>query len=201
MLSKIAKLLKINMIAKLTGRIEYSKDNWIVVDINGVGYKVYLTDFTFGKLAGQKEVSLYIYTYVREDTLALYGFVDIAEKEMFELLISISGIGPKAATGILSVADPKSIQTAILNDDPTILTRVSGVGKKTAERVILELKNKIADLPLGEREDIAMDSEVIEALTAMGYPLSQAREAVKGIMGENISVEEKIRTALKKLGK
>lgn len=189
------------MIAKLRGKIEYSKDNWIIIDVNGVGYKVYLTDFTFGKLAGQEDVSIYIYTYVREDILALYGFIDIAEKEMFELLISISGIGPKAATGILSVADPKSIQAAILNEDPTILTRVSGVGKKTAERVILELKNKIADLPVGDREDAAKDSEVIEALMTMGYSVAQAREAIKGIVGENVSVEEKIRSALKKLGK
>lgn len=189
------------MIAKLKGKIEHSQDNWIIINVNDVGYKVYVTDFTFGKLAGQEEATLNIYTYVREDILALYGFLDMAENNMFELLISISGIGPKAAMGILSVADPKSIQAAILNENPSILTRVSGIGKKTAERVILELQNKIADLPIGDRKDATMDSEVIEALMAMGYPASQSREALKGSTGDTDSVEDKIKAALKELGK
>lgn len=189
------------MIAKLKGKIEHSQDNWVVVDVNNVGYKVFVTDFTFGKLASQDEAALNIYTYVREDILALYGFVDLAEKDMFELLISISGIGPKAAMSILSVADPKSIQAAILNEDVSILTRVSGIGKKTAERVVLELQNKIADLSIGDREDATMDSEVIEALMVMGYGAPQAREALKSISGELETVEDKIRAALKELGK
>jgi len=188
------------MIAKLKGKIEHFQDNWVIVDVNDIGYKVFVTDFTFGKLAGQEEATFNIYTYVREDILALYGFLEMVEKDMFELLITISGIGPKAAMGILSVADPKSIQVAILNEDPTILTRVSGVGKKTAERVILELQNKIADLSIGEKEDATMDGEAIEALMTMGYSASQSREALKAT-GELESVEDKIREALKKLGK
>lgn len=189
------------MIAKLTGKIDFGKDNWIVVDVTGVGYKVYLTNFTLGKIAGNKEGSFFIYTYVREDILALYGFINIEEKEMFELLISISGIGPKAALGILSVADPISIRTAILNNDPTILTKVSGVGKKTAERVILELQNKVADMSLGDREDVVADGETIEALMAMGYSAFQAREALASIPADVQSVEEKIRFALREMGK
>lgn len=189
------------MIAKLTGKIEYSRDNWIIVDVSGVGYKVYLTDFALGKLAGTEEGSFFIYTYVREDILALYGFINIEEKEMFELLISISGIGPKAALGILSVADPISIRTAILNNDPSILTKVSGVGKKTAERVILELQNKVADMSIGERNEVVADSEAIEALMALGYSAFQAREGLKLAPAELKSVEEKIKFALKELGK
>ncbi|MDD3498403.1 MAG: Holliday junction branch migration protein RuvA [Candidatus Moranbacteria bacterium] len=189
------------MIAKLKGKIEHFQDNWVIVDVNDIGYKVFLSDFTFGKLAGKDEIVLHIYTYVREDILALYGFLDMAEKEMFELLISISGIGPKAAMGILSVADPKSIQVAILNDDSSILTKVSGVGKKTAERVILELQNKVADISLGDREQATSDSEAVEALMTMGYSASQSREALKNIPKESASVEEKIKAALKELGR
>jgi len=189
------------MISKLRGIIEYLKDNYAVVDVSGVGYKVFVTDYTFGKLAGKKEVNLHIYTYVREDALALYGFLDMEEKEMFELLISISGIGPKAAMGILSIADSKTIRTAILNEDSSILTKVSGVGKKTAERVILELKNKVANLTESEKETASMDSEAIEALAALGYSISEAREALKSVPANIESVEEKIKAALKSLGK
>lgn len=189
------------MIAKLTGKIEYFKDNWIIVDVSGVGYKVYLTDFTLGKTAGLGEGCFYIYTYVREDILALYGFLNLEEKEMFELLISISGIGPKAALGILSVAEPASIRAAILNNDSSILTKVSGVGKKTAERVILELQNKVADMPLGERSNIVSDTEAIEALMAMGYSAIQSREALKAVPEDLKSVEEKIKFALRQMAK
>lgn len=188
------------MIAKLTGKIEYSKDKWIIVDVSGVGYKVFLTDFTLGKIAGSGEGSFFIHTYVREDIFALYGFINIEEKEMFELLISISGIGPKAAMGILSIADPVSIQAAILNNDPSILTKVSGVGKKTAERVILELQNKVADLSIGDKKEALLDSETIEALMSMGYSAFQAREALKLIPKEIESIEEKIKFALKEIG-
>ena len=189
------------MIAKLTGKIEYLRDKWIIVDVAGVGYKVFLTDFTLGKIAGSKEGAFFIYTYVREDILALYGFISLEEKEMFELLISISGIGPKAAVGILSIADPVSIRAAILNNDPTILTKVSGVGKKTAERVILELQNKVADMPMGERQEIAADSEMIEVLMSMGYSAFQAREALKAIPKDIEKIEDKIKFALKEMGK
>jgi len=188
------------MIAKLTGKIEYSNDKWIIVDVSGVGYKVFLTAFTLGRLTGKSEGSFFIYTYVREDILALYGFINIEEKEMFELLISISGIGPKAALGILSIADPISIRTAILNNDATILTKVSGVGKKTAERVILELQNKVADMPLEDRKDALVDSETIEALMSMGYTAFQARESLKLIPKDIESIEEKIKFALKEIG-
>ncbi len=189
------------MIAKLKGKIEYLKDKYAVIDVNGVGYKVFVTDYTFGRLAGEEEVDLNIYTHVREDMLALYGFLDMEEKEMFELLISISGIGPKAALGILSIADPKTIRTAIANEDSSVLTRVSGVGKKTAERVILELKNKVINLSEDEKEMATADSEALEALIALGYSVVEARETLKTIPSDVKSVEEKIKLALKSLGK
>jgi Holliday junction DNA helicase RuvA len=189
------------MIAKINGKIAILRDHYVVVDVSGVGYKVFVTDFAMGKIAGAEEVELFTHTYVREDTLALYGFLTLDELEMFELLISISGIGPKAAIGILSIAEPKTVRTAVVSGDSSILTRVSGVGKKTAERVILELKNRIAELP-GDNQGIARaDSEAIEALISLGYNVTQARDALKNVPESVKDVSERVRAALKSLGK
>ncbi|HAS00220.1 MAG: Holliday junction ATP-dependent DNA helicase RuvA [Candidatus Moranbacteria bacterium GW2011_GWC2_37_73] len=189
------------MIAKLRGKIDLMHDNYVIVDVSGVGYKVFVTVHTFGMVAGKSDIELYTHTYVREDTLALYGFLEIAELEMFELLISISGIGPKAAMGILAIADPKTISMAVLNEDPSILTRVSGVGKKIAQRVILELKNKITNMPSGEKAQLESDSDAFEALVAMGYSVSESREALKLISNDIKDVGERVKLALKSLGK
>lgn len=189
------------MISKIKGKTEYIKDGYIVVDVNGVGYKIFATPYSLGKVAGKEEVDFFIHTYVREDALALYGFLTMEELEMFELLISISGIGPKAGLGILTVANPKTIKTAILNEDSSILTRVSGVGKKTAERVILELKNKIADMPESEKDSAVSDMDAIEALIGMGYTVTEAREALKLVPKDIKEVGERIKRALKNLGK
>jgi Holliday junction DNA helicase RuvA len=189
------------MIAKLKGKIEYLKNNYAVVDVSGIGYKVYLSAYTFGKVASMPEVNLFIHTYVREDTLALYGFLTQEELEMFELLISISGIGPKAGMGILSIATPKTIRTAILNEDPSILTKVSGIGKKTAERVILELRNKVADLTTSEKDEVSVDTDALEALITMGYTITEARDALKAVPKDVKDVGQRVKEALKNLGK
>ncbi len=189
------------MIAKITGKIDYFRNNYVVVDVGGVGYKVFVTDFAMGKIAGKNEIEVYTHTYVREDTLSLYGFLSLEELEMFELLISISGIGPKAAIGILSIAEPKTIRTAVISGDSSILTRVSGVGKKTAERVILELKNRITEIPGEDQGSAKADSESIEALTSLGYSVAQAREALKAVPENVEDVSERVRAALKSLGK
>lgn len=189
------------MIGFLRGKIEYLKDGHVVIDVNGVGYKVYLTNFALGKIAGKENIELFIRTHVREDILALYGFLTREELDMFELLISVSGVGPRSAIGMLSIADPKTIRTAIINEDPSILTKVSGVGKRTAERVIVELKNKVADLTVGEKEEVVADSDALEALTSMGYSVTEAREALKGISKNIKDVGERVKLALKNLGR
>jgi len=189
------------MIAKLNGKIDFLKDSYAVIDVGGIGYKVFVTLHTFGMIAGKQAIELYTHTYVREDTLALYGFLELDELEMFELLIGISGIGPKAAMGILSIADPKTVRTAVLNEDPAILTRVSGVGKKIAQRVILELKNKIVDIPTHEKAQVVSDSDALEALVAMGYSVSEARETLKHIPVSVQDVGERVKIALKNLGR
>jgi holliday junction DNA helicase RuvA len=189
------------MIARIKGKIAFLRDHYAVVDVAGVGYKIFVTDFAMGKISGKEEIELFTHTYVREDTLSLYGFLTLDELEMFELLISISGIGPKAAIGILTIAEPKTIRTAIITGDSSILTRVSGVGKKTAERVILELSNKIAELPGEDQGAARADSEAIEALVSLGYSVSQAREALKSVPESMKDVSERVRAALKGLGK
>lgn len=190
------------MIAKLKGTIEYAGDKFIVLDVNGVGYKVFLTTYALGKIVGLEErIEIFIHTHIREDAMDLYGFLTMEELDMFELLISVSGIGPKAGLGILSIATPKTIKSAILNEDPSILTKVSGVGKKTAERVILELRNKITDMPKDERENIISDSDAIEALISMGYSVTEARDALKLVAKDITDIGQRIKAALKNLGK
>jgi Holliday junction DNA helicase RuvA len=120
---------------------------------------------------------------------------------MFELLISISGIGPKVGLSILAIADPKTIRTAIVNRDPSILTSVSGVGKKTAERVIIELQNKVSEVDIYESAGALADQEALEALTALGYNIAQAREALKAVPEEEKDMGNRIRHALRSLGK
>lgn len=189
------------MFASIIGKVSAIQGNSVIVENNGIGYKIFVTSHLLGALAGESEVRLFLYTYVREDTLALYGFLESADLDMFEMLISVSGIGPRAALGILSIADAKTIRMAISREDPSILTRVSGVGKKTADRVILELKNKILKLPALEEEGISADADTLEALTTMGYTASEAREALKGVSKDITDVGERVKAALRVVGK
>ncbi|MEI8104154.1 MAG: Holliday junction branch migration protein RuvA [Candidatus Moraniibacteriota bacterium] len=189
------------MIAKLEGTLGSVEDGFVIVMVGGIGFKVTVSSFVLGKLAGQNQVSLYTHTYVREDTLSLYGFLSMDELRMFELLISVSGVGPKAALSILSLADPIAIKTAILNHDASILTKVSGVGKKTAERVILDLENKVGKIAEGVRTEAMADSEVLDALLALGYGAGEAREALQGIPNDLNDTSAKVRWILQHLGR
>ncbi len=189
------------MIGFLEGKLGGIKSGYAIVLCSGVGYKVSVSAYTLGKIAGAEQVSLHIHTHVREDQLNLFGFLDEDELEMFELLISVSGIGPKVALGILSIADPNTIRTAIVHKDPSLLTRVSGVGKKTAEKVIVELQNKVKETELRGTAQALADQDALEALAAMGYSVSDAREALKLVSPEVKDVGARITQALKNLGK
>ena len=189
------------MIAQLEGKIAGIKENSVILMVGGVGYLVSVSAYTLGKVAGQEQALFYIHTHVREDQLALYGFLNEEELQMFELLISISGIGPKVALSILSIADVKTIRTAIVNKDPSILTRVSGVGKKTAERVIVELQNKVDDVDIDDQAGALAGQDAIEALTSLGYSVTEAREALKLVPAETTDVSARIHQALRNLGK
>jgi len=189
------------MIARIEGKIAGIKGNSVIVMVGGIGYQIALSTYTLGKVAGQDQVLFHIHTHVREDILALYGFLSEEELLMFELLISISGIGPKVALSILSIADVKTIRTAVVNKDPSILTRVSGVGKKTAERVIIELQNKVESVGIEDQESALSGQDAIEALTSLGYSVTEAREALKLVSPEIKDVSSRVRQALRNLGK
>ncbi len=190
------------MISHLKGKIILKKEKFIIISTGNVGYKVFVMS-SFGNIGD--EIELYTYLNVREDLLALYGFAEYKELELFELLISISGIGPKAGMGILAIADPETVKIAIAKGDSSILTRVSGIGKKTAERVILELRNKfsISDVENMEEKtrEIGNHSDALDALVSLGYTANDAKKALANISPEIKDVGEKIKKALKELGK
>lgn len=188
------------MIGFIEGKIEYSVDKYVIIDVGGIGYKIYISTSVFKNLPeiGNK-VKLFTHLHVREDILDLYGFLDKNELDFFEMLISISGIGPKGAMNILSVASIATLKKAIGNEDSTILTKVSGIGQKTAEKIILELKSKISGEFFDEKGGV--DGEAIDALMSLGYRLQEAREALKKIPHEVTEVGAKIKHALKLLSK
>jgi len=188
------------MIYLLKGTIELSAEKYVIVDVSGVGYKVYISGNTFKNLPKKGEkIKLYTHLYLRENVMELYGFLKPEELEIFELLISISGIGPKGALNVLTVVSIDTLKKAIANEESAILTKVSGIGGKMAEKIILELKNKISDEFLGK--EVSADSEAIDALMGLGYRLQEAREVLKKVPKDIEGVEGRVREALKLLGR
>jgi len=170
------------MIAHLRGRILEKNPSRVILEAAGVGYEVAITIASFSELPGEgSDVGLYIYTHVREDTLALYGFLRRDEKQLFERLISVSGIGPKLAITVLSGIAADSLVAALRGNDLTALTRIPGVGKKTAERMVLELRDKLDGLAATPAAPPAsrMEEDVVSALVNLGYQRAAAEQAVK----------------------
>ena len=169
----------------------------------GVGYQVFISGQTLEKIGEEEEIELYTYLYIRENSEELYGFLNLEEKEFFEQLLSISGVGPKGALGVLAIATIDTIKKAIIHGDPAVLIKVSGIGKKTAERVVIELKNKIDIASIDETKVASSeigDSSAIDALVGLGYSASEARDALKDVDKEIQDVEQRIKEALKILG-
>ncbi len=190
------------MLSYIKGKIIFRGKDFVIVKPGNIGFKV----FVLASLNTENdEVELFTHLAVREDALTLYGFSNYEELELFELLISISGIGPKAGSGILSLADPKTVKVAIAKGDASILTRVSGIGKKTAERVILELGNKfsISDISgLEEKsKEINDQTDAVDALISLGYNVNEAKRALSEVPSEIKDVGEIIKMALKGLGR
>ncbi|MEW5806739.1 MAG: Holliday junction branch migration protein RuvA [Acidobacteriota bacterium] len=180
------------MIGRLTGEIVFRKPNFLVIDVNGIGYDVSVPLSTYFKIEDGKPVSLEIYTHLKEDSINLYGFLTREEKLLFERLISISGIGPRLAINILSGIDFMELVRAIRGGDSEKLKTIPGIGKKIAERIALELKDKLAELPVdeaGQAEDWkwrkvdpgaqALFDDAISALSNLGFPRATARKAVE----------------------
>lgn len=192
------------MISYLKGKIKHKGNGFAILEVNNIGYKIFIASLLNADLAIGQDVELYTHQYVREDALNLYGFKSLAELELFEMLIGISGIGPKSALGIMSIAAIADIKESIARGDSALLTKVSGIGRKTADRVILELREKIAKLGIGAKGAGAGrlgSSDEIDALMALGYSLMQAREALNGVDAKIKDSGERIRQALRKLGK
>jgi holliday junction DNA helicase RuvA len=170
------------MIAHLRGRLLEKRPNHVVVETGGVGYEVAISVPTFSSLpAAGSEVALHIYTHVREDLIALYGFLRPAEKQLFEKLIAVSGIGPKLAITALSGMPADELTEAIRSNDVGRLTRVPGIGRKTAERLVLELRDKLPFPGTGEialPPGTAVEEDVLSALLNLGYPRAAAEKAV-----------------------
>lgn len=191
------------MIAHIRGELTEKFANSVIVDVHGVGYEISLTTPDFDSLNLHDEVKLYTYHHVREQSEELFGFTALAGKKLFELLITVQGIGPKAAMSILSLGSYEEVRNAIANADSSFVSKASGVGKKSAERVIVDLREKVG-LPTyygrkGElklEEQLPANDEALEALMALGFQLADATKALEGV-DTSLPVEERIRLALK----
>lgn len=196
------------MINFLRGKIIIKGKDFVVVDVSGVGYKVYVNSELLSNFLIGEEAKIYTYQHVREDILALYGFKNMEELELFELLLSISGVGPKSAIGVLTIASVNDIKDSIARGDSALLTKVSGIGKKTAERVVLELQDKMGSLTISEKKDsfncdekkINASSDEIDALVSLGYSLQEARDALRRVDPEITDSSRRIKEALKGIG-
>lgn len=187
------------MISSLSGTVRHKGLNSIVVDVSGVGYKVAVNLDTALDVVPGSSIFLWTHLAVRENSLELFGFTERESLEIFELLISISGIGPKTALGILNAASPSTLRQAVAEGDTSYLTRVSGIGKKNAEKIVLELKDK---LKISSDEHSAhhhskTDTDALEALISLGYSERDAREALKKTPKEDGGASEKVKQALK----
>lgn len=198
------------MIALLTGNLISKTPEQVIIDVNGVGYQVAVPLSSYYSLIEQDRAQLHIYTHVREDTLQLYGFLSLEEKQMFILLLSISGIGPKVALNILSHMSCHDLRDSLLNEDVKRLSTLPGIGKKTAERLVLELREKIRKLNLaGDGKQPAlppaaatetMTDEALSALVNLGYKEKQASAALAKITNEqHDSMESMLKAALQQL--
>ncbi len=193
------------MISHLSGTLIFASDRFIVVDVNGVGYKVRVALDTLHALRSvtNKQVSLWTHLVVREDVLDLYGFQNETVLEFFEMLISVSGIGPRSALGVLNVAPVAHLKEAIANGDASALTKVSGIGSKSAQKIILELRDKVGgvDGVTIQAGALREEHDAIEGLVALGYAEREAREVLKGVPLDIKGTSARIKYALKNLAK
>jgi holliday junction DNA helicase RuvA len=188
------------MIAQLAGKVAHVEEGLIVLDVGCVGFAVCVPlDLTVR--VGDR-IELHTYLQVRETELTLYGFVDPDEKQLFELLIGVTGVGPKAALSVMSTLSPDTLRRAILNGQPEVLARAPGVGRKTGEAIVLHLKDKLKRYGSVEAQVTEDDADVISALTVLGFSIVEAQRALQQLPREGeLSLDEKIRQALTFLGR
>jgi Holliday junction DNA helicase RuvA len=191
------------MIASVQGRIQALRAQALIVQVGGVGLLVRVPDSVLDGAQVGHIVELYTHLYVRESELALYGFGTEEEHDIFTTLLGVSGIGPRTALAVLSTFSPEVLRSAITQGDVGMLTRIPGIGRKTAERMMLDLKDKVG-APSGVAWSMAAmregDAEVINALTSLGYSLGEARDALAAVPVETKALDERILAALRSLG-
>lgn len=197
------------MIAFIKGVLEALDENRIVVENHGIGYEILVAGSVLQALPRPgNEVKIHTYMHVREDAIQLFGFLTRDDLAMFKLLITVSGVGPKGALGVLTAMDADKLRLAILTDDAKAIARAPGIGAKTAGKVILELRDKISkdallpdsfagDSDVSPNADATADREAVQALTALGYSASQAAVAVKKVSAPGMTVEEILKQSLR----
>lgn len=186
------------MIAKINGTITDILSGGVIIDVSGIGYEVLLTDAHKDDIQIGSKSTFYIAENIKEDEHTLYGFSDIETRTLYYQLTSVSGVGPKAAMSILSAHEATEVAEAILRGNISLFSSVSGIGKKTAQRIILDLKGKLVDTE--ERVEFDADDAAYRALMSLGYRSSDAKEALKGV-SKDLSTQERVKLALKGVGK
>lgn len=187
------------MIYSISGKLKHKGDGFVVVEVGGVGLKVSVHDRFLSQLpAAGGEIFLYSHLHVREDALEIYGFASPEELNLFELLNSVAGVGPKSALAILNLAEHKNIAAAIKEGRPDVLTRASGIGRKTAERIVLELRNRVAaELSQAALSKMETDADLAETLVGLGYRRDDARAALQKVTAEAKDISARLKEALK----
>jgi Holliday junction DNA helicase RuvA len=186
------------MIASLDGKVLAKLDDAIILGVGGVGYRVRLTAPYLAEATEGSDLFCFTHLAVRENEWNLYGFKSQDELELFELLLTVQGVGPKAALAALSAMEPHAIAGAIAGEEPGLLTRIPGVGQKTAQRMVLDLKHKVDAYAIGMTSATSADADAISALTALGYSVAEAQAALKSVE-PGLPLEDKIFAALQKL--
>ena len=191
------------MIAHIFGTVAEKFNGSIVVDVHGVGYEVSVASGDFDAVVLDQDVKLYTYHHIREQAEELFGFSSLAAKKLFEMLITVQGVGPKAALAILSLGDAEAVRNAIANSDAAFVQKAAGVGKKTAERVVVDLSDKVGLPTQYGRADTTVQTELntsdeaLEALMALGYTLADATKALENV-DTNLPTAQRVTEALKK---
>jgi holliday junction DNA helicase RuvA len=200
------------LIAYIKGKIEHILETYIILENNNIGYQIFLCSKTISKIKINDELKIFTYTHSKEDGNTLYGFLTIDEINMFNILISVSGVGPKVGVGILSTMTTDEVAVAIVTNDYTALSKAPGIGKKTSQRIVLELKDKVENIDTNSKVNDSKKSassytnsnekkDATEALISLGYSKNETLKAVMEVSLENMKAEEIIKLALKKLSR
>lgn len=191
------------MISYLKGTIKLAGEDFVILEVGGVGYRIYTTHKALSQIRGSdEEIELFVYQHIREDSLELFGFLSVEELDFFEIITSVSGVGPRIGLAVLEISSVDDIKQAIGTSNVDFITRVPGIGRKKAELIILELKNKMDVLMDGRAVSVMeKDGDAVNALMRLGYKRQEAKLALEGIPDDIKDIGERVKLALKAIGK